>query len=91
MIVIAAMQKVVADSRMSPRDNEMLNDDLQRLRDRYRALHENCELVGQLAAERSSVLTFRKWQAPRLEDSRMGVTADSIGRVFEDRLGGTAL
>jgi hypothetical protein len=38
--VIAAMQKVVADNRMSSRDRDMLNDDLHRLRD-YRAHHEN--------------------------------------------------
>ena len=38
--VIAAMQKVVADNRMSARDRDMLNDDLRRLRD-YRAHHEN--------------------------------------------------
>ena len=38
--VINTMQRVVADNRMPPRDREMLNDDLQRLRD-YRAHHEN--------------------------------------------------
>jgi hypothetical protein len=32
--VIATMQKLAADSRISPRDNEILNDDLQRLRAR---------------------------------------------------------
>ena len=37
--VIAALQRVVADNRMSPRDRELLNDDLSRLRD-YRAHHE---------------------------------------------------
>jgi hypothetical protein len=37
--VIATMQKVVADNRMSARDREMLNDDLQRMRD-YRAHHD---------------------------------------------------
>jgi hypothetical protein len=38
--VIGTMQKVVADNRMSGRDRDMLNDDLQRLRD-YRAHHES--------------------------------------------------
>jgi hypothetical protein len=38
--VIGTMQKVVADNRMSPRDRDILNDDLQRMRD-YRAHHEN--------------------------------------------------
>lgn len=38
--VIAAMQRVVADNRMSPRDRDILNDDLRRLRE-YRAHHEN--------------------------------------------------
>ena len=38
--VIATLQRVVADNRMSPRDRDVLNDDLQRLRD-YRAHHEN--------------------------------------------------
>jgi hypothetical protein len=37
--VIATMQRVVADNRMSPRDRDILNDDLQRLRD-FRAHHE---------------------------------------------------
>ena len=37
--VIRAMQKVVADNRMRDRDRDMLNDDLQRMRD-YRAHHE---------------------------------------------------
>jgi hypothetical protein len=38
--VINTFGKVVADNRMSGRDRDMLNDDLQRLRD-YRAHHEN--------------------------------------------------
>jgi len=37
--VIGTMQRVVADNRMSPRDRDILNDDLQRLRD-FRAHHE---------------------------------------------------
>jgi hypothetical protein len=37
--VIGSMQRVVADNRMSPRDRDILNEDLQRLRD-YRAHHE---------------------------------------------------
>jgi hypothetical protein len=38
--VIATMQRVVADNRMKPRDRDILNDDLQRLRD-YREHHEH--------------------------------------------------
>ena len=38
--VINAMQRVVADNRMPPRDRQMLNEDLQHLRE-YRAHHEN--------------------------------------------------
>ena len=38
--VIGTMQRVVADNRMSPRDRDILNEDLQHLRD-YRAHHEN--------------------------------------------------
>ena len=38
--VIATMQRVVADNRMSPRERETLNDDLRRLRE-YREHHEN--------------------------------------------------
>ena len=38
--VIGTLQKVVADNRMSGKDREILNDDLQRLRD-YRAHHES--------------------------------------------------
>jgi hypothetical protein len=38
--VIGTLQRVVADNRMAPRERELLNDDLQRLRD-YRAHHEN--------------------------------------------------
>ena len=38
--VIATLQRVVADNRMSSRDREMLNDDLRRLRE-YREHHEN--------------------------------------------------
>lgn len=38
--VIGTLQRVVADNRMSPRDRDMLNDDLQRLRD-YREHHEH--------------------------------------------------
>jgi hypothetical protein len=37
--VIGTMQTVVADNRMPPRDREVLNDDLHRLRD-YREHHE---------------------------------------------------
>ena len=37
--VIGAMQKVVADNRMSARDRDVLNDDLRRLRE-YREHHE---------------------------------------------------
>jgi len=37
--VIGAMQRVVADNRLSPRDRDVLNDDLQRLRD-YREHHD---------------------------------------------------
>jgi hypothetical protein len=37
--VVNAMQRVVADNRMSPRDREILNQDLQHLRD-YREHHE---------------------------------------------------
>jgi hypothetical protein len=40
--VIGSLQRVVADNRMSPRDRDMLNDDLGRLRD-YRAHHEQWE------------------------------------------------
>ena len=38
--VIGTLQRVVADNRMSPRDRDVLNDDLRHLRD-YRAHHEN--------------------------------------------------
>lgn len=38
--VINTLQKVVADNRMSTRDRDVLNDDLQRLRE-YREHHEN--------------------------------------------------
>jgi hypothetical protein len=37
--VIGTMQRVVADNRMSGRDRDILNDDLNRLRD-YRTHHE---------------------------------------------------
>ena len=37
---IAGMRTIVADNRLSARDRDMLNDDLNRLRD-YRAHHEN--------------------------------------------------
>jgi len=37
--VIGAMQRVVADNRMSERDRHILNEDLQRLRE-YREHHE---------------------------------------------------
>jgi hypothetical protein len=37
--VIGALQRVVADNRMSPRDRDLLNDDLRRLRE-YREHHE---------------------------------------------------
>jgi hypothetical protein len=37
--VIGAMRNVVADNRMSPRDREILNDDLRRLAE-YREHHE---------------------------------------------------
>jgi len=38
--VIGTLQHVVADNRMSARDRDVLNEDLQHLRD-YRAHHEN--------------------------------------------------
>jgi len=38
--VIAAMGRVVADNRLSPKDRDMLTDDLTRLRD-YREHHAN--------------------------------------------------
>jgi hypothetical protein len=38
--VIGSLGRVVADNRMSPRDREVLNDDLNRLRD-YRAHHDH--------------------------------------------------
>jgi hypothetical protein len=38
--VIGSLQRVAADNRLSPRDRDVLNDDLQRLRD-YRAHHEH--------------------------------------------------
>jgi hypothetical protein len=38
--VVGTMQKVVADNRMSARDRDILNDDVQRLRD-YREHHEH--------------------------------------------------
>ena len=37
--VIGAMQQVVADNRLAPRDREMLNDNLRRMRE-YREHHE---------------------------------------------------
>lgn len=37
--VINTMRRVVADNRMSPRDRDILNEDLQRLRE-YREHHE---------------------------------------------------
>src|SRR5581483_11766398 len=37
--VIGAMQRVVADNRLSPRDRDILNDDLHRLNE-YREHHE---------------------------------------------------
>jgi hypothetical protein len=37
--VIGAMQRVVADNRLSPRDRDVLSDDLRRLRE-YREHHE---------------------------------------------------
>src|SRR5437660_637396 len=37
--VIGALQRVVADNRLSPRDRDVLNDDLRRLRE-YREHHE---------------------------------------------------
>ena len=37
--VIGSLHSVVADNRMGPRDREVLNDDLNRLRD-YRAHHD---------------------------------------------------
>jgi len=40
--VITSLQRVVADNRMTPRDRDMLNDDLQRLRD-YKEHHEHWE------------------------------------------------
>ncbi|MEI9976864.1 MAG: hypothetical protein WDO73_35340 [Ignavibacteriota bacterium] len=38
--VINSLQRVVADNRMTPRDREVLNDDLRHLRE-YREHHEN--------------------------------------------------
>jgi outer membrane biogenesis lipoprotein LolB len=38
--VIGALSRVVADNRLSPRDRDVLNDDLRRLRE-YREHHEN--------------------------------------------------
>jgi hypothetical protein len=38
--VIAGLQRVVADNRLTARDHDMLNDDLNRVRD-YRAHHED--------------------------------------------------
>ena len=38
--VIGGLQRVVDDNRMSGRDRDILNDDLQRLKD-YQAHHEN--------------------------------------------------
>ena len=38
--VIAGLQRVVADNRISPRDRDMLNDDMNRLRE-YREHHDN--------------------------------------------------
>jgi hypothetical protein len=35
---VAGLEKVLADNRLSPRDRDMLNDDLSRVRD-YRAHH----------------------------------------------------
>jgi hypothetical protein len=37
--VIAGLQRVVSDNRLSPRDRDMLNDDLNRMRD-FRARHD---------------------------------------------------
>lgn len=37
--VISALQRVVSDNRMPPRDRDMLNDDLNRLRD-FKEHHE---------------------------------------------------
>ncbi len=37
--VIGALQRVVSDNRMAPRDRDLLNDDLARLRE-YRERHE---------------------------------------------------
>lgn len=37
--VIGALQRVVADNRLSPRDRDLLNDDLKRMRE-YREHHE---------------------------------------------------
>jgi len=38
--VIAGLERVVADNRLTARDYDMLNDDLNRVRD-YRAHHED--------------------------------------------------
>jgi hypothetical protein len=38
--VIAGIERVLADNRLDPRDRDMLNDDLSRVRD-YRAHHED--------------------------------------------------
>jgi hypothetical protein len=38
--VIAALQRVVADNRLTPRDRDILTDDLNRMRE-YREHHED--------------------------------------------------
>ena len=38
--VVAGLERVLADNRLSPRDRDMLSDDLSRVRD-YRAHHED--------------------------------------------------
>jgi hypothetical protein len=38
--VISSLERVVADNRLSPRDRDMLSDDLNRVRD-YNAHHDN--------------------------------------------------
>ena len=43
--VVGALQKVVADNRMSGRDRDVLNDDLRRLKN-YREHHESWRRLG---------------------------------------------
>jgi hypothetical protein len=38
--VVAGLERVIADNRLAPRDRDMLNDDLNRVKD-YRAHHDD--------------------------------------------------